>query len=80
MRKELSEQASWEWIATQLCAHGQPKSGRQLFKDRDIGRLADDLLKADDRQCGDLCRALRARLRSPATRTERRSTRSSRKR
>jgi hypothetical protein len=73
MRKELSEEETWEWIAAQLRARGLPKRGRHIFKDSDIGRLADDLLKADDRQCGDLCRALRARLRSIATRAERRS-------
>jgi hypothetical protein len=64
MRKELSEQASWEWIAAQLCERGLPNRGRLIFKDSDIGTLVDDLLKPDDRQDGDLCRALRARLRS----------------
>jgi hypothetical protein len=80
MRKELSEQASWEWIAAQLCERGLPNRGRLIFKDSDIGRLADDLVKPIDRQCGDLCRALCARLRNIATPADLRSTRSSRKR
>jgi hypothetical protein len=79
MRKELSEQESWEWIAAQLREHGLPKRWRPKKDsiDTDFGRLADALLmrtertiaklELNDRQSSYLIRVLRSRLRSMAT-------------
>jgi hypothetical protein len=86
MRKELSEQESWEWIAAQLREHGLPKRWRPKKDsiDTDIGRLADALLiraeraiaelKLDDRQRSYLMHVLRSRLRSIVTLADRRSS------
>lgn len=86
MRKKLSEEETWEWIAAQIRKHGLPKRGRPKKSpaDPDFDRLADALLlraeraiaklKLNDRQRRYLIRVLRARLRSMVTLADRRAS------
>jgi hypothetical protein len=86
MRKKLSEEETWEWIAAQVRKHGLPKRGRPKKSpaDPDFDRLADALLlraeraiaklKLNDRQRRYLIRVLRSRLRSMVTLADRRAS------
>jgi len=86
MRKELSEQETWEWIAAQIRKHGLPKRGRPKkgAADPHFDRLADALLlraeraiaklKLNDRQRSYLIRVMRSRLRGLVTLADRRSS------
>ena len=86
MRKELSEQETWEWIAAQLREHGIPKRGRpkKVSVDPDFDRLADALLvraeraiaklKLSDRHRSYLIAVMRSRLRALVSLSDRRSS------